>query len=89
MSNDQVEETDMLVQFLDDYDFRPPERPAATVAYKKGMTMTVRRVCGEQAIAAGKATEVVRNSASAPTVSVDDGEGTVSETTDGEGVENE
>lgn len=44
------------VRFLSDYDFRPPEAPRRIcIAYKAGMVQFVRRVCADEAIAAGKA----------------------------------
>jgi hypothetical protein len=46
------------VHFTADFAFVPPERPAVSVFYKAGTEMTVRRVCVERAIGAGKAFEV-------------------------------
>ncbi len=43
------------LKFSADFDFHPPERPVCTIAYKRGMVKFVRRVCGDQAIAAGRA----------------------------------
>ena len=49
----------MRVRFTDNFDFRPPERKGrTTIAYKRGMEKTVRRICGEEAIGKGKAFEV-------------------------------
>jgi hypothetical protein len=45
----------MWVLFLRNYPFRPPERRGVTVLYKSGMIKFVRRICGERAIAEGKA----------------------------------
>ena len=45
----------MRVEFTDNYIFTPPENRRSSVAYKKGWSGTVRQVCGELAIAAGKA----------------------------------
>lgn len=44
------------VRFLADFDYRP--RAGVTIAYKKGMELTVRRECAEQAIALKKAKEL-------------------------------
>jgi hypothetical protein len=46
----------MRVRFIEDFDYKPTSQ--STIAYKAGMEETVRRECGEQAIAAGKAKEV-------------------------------
>lgn len=46
----------MRVRFLDDYDFKPTR--ATTIAYRAGTEVTVRKLCGERAIAAGKAVEL-------------------------------
>ncbi len=43
----------MRVKFLEDFDYKPT--PQSTIGYKAGMALTVKRECGEQAIAAGKA----------------------------------
>ena len=45
-----------LVLFTADFDYKPTR--ACTIAYKAGMTMTVKRDCANQAISAGKAVEV-------------------------------
>lgn len=50
----------MWVRFLRDYRFRPPEKCGVTIAYKAGMVEFVRGVCGQQAIAEGKAVSAVR-----------------------------
>jgi hypothetical protein len=44
------------VRFTDDFDYRPTAM--RTIAYKKGMELTVKRECADQAIADGKATEL-------------------------------
>ncbi|WP_019279699.1 hypothetical protein [Rhizobium grahamii] len=46
----------MRVRFSHDFDYKPTLQ--ATIGYKAGMELTVKRECGEQAIAAGKAKEV-------------------------------
>lgn len=46
------------VEFTDDFDYRPSIAPRSLVAYKKGMTVTVRRECADQATAQGKAIEL-------------------------------
>ncbi|KSV72940.1 hypothetical protein N182_28865 [Sinorhizobium sp. GL2] len=46
----------MRVRFIQDFDYKPT--PQSTVGYKAGMEETVKRECGEQAIAAGKAVRV-------------------------------
>lgn len=47
------------VRFTKNFDFRPPERKGRfTIAYKAGWTGTVRRCCGDAAIAKGKAVEM-------------------------------
>lgn len=48
----------MRVRFLEDFDFKPVR--ATTIAYRAGMEMTVRKCCGEQAVAAGKAVELAK-----------------------------
>lgn len=47
----------MRVRFTSDFDYKPTKQ--TTVAYQAGMEMTVKRDCGEKAIAAGKAEEVL------------------------------
>lgn len=46
----------MRVRFTHDYDYKPTSQ--STIGYKAGMEETVKRECGEAAIAAGKAQEV-------------------------------
>lgn len=46
----------MRVRFTQDFDFKPTRQ--STIGYKAGMEETVKRACGEQAIAAGKAVEI-------------------------------
>lgn len=46
----------MRVRFKADFDYKPTSQ--STIGYKAGMLVTVKRECGEQAIAAGKAEEV-------------------------------
>lgn len=46
----------MRVRFTEDFDYRPT--PGCTIAYKVGMVETVKRDCGEAAVALGKAVEV-------------------------------
>lgn len=46
----------MYLRFLEDFDFKPTR--STTIAYKAGMELTVRRLCGEQAVALGKAVEL-------------------------------
>lgn len=46
----------MRVRFTHSFDYKPT--PQTTVGYLAGMEVTVKRECGEQAIAAGKAIEV-------------------------------
>lgn len=48
----------MRVRFTADYDYKPT--PQSTIGYKAGMVETVKRECGEQAIAAKKAILVDR-----------------------------
>lgn len=49
----------MRVRFLSRFDFVPPEKKGrVSIVYKAGMEMTVRRCCGEAAVAQGKAVEV-------------------------------
>lgn len=50
----------MKVRFTADFDYTPTARRQVTFAYKAGPdTITVKRECGEQAVAAGKAIEVL------------------------------
>lgn len=46
----------MRVRFIGDFDYKPTR--GVTIGYKAGMEQTVKRDCGEQAIAAKKAIEV-------------------------------
>lgn len=49
----------MKVRFIADFDYTPSGRRQVTIAYKASpATLTVKRECGEQAIAAGKAIEI-------------------------------
>lgn len=49
----------MRVKFLANHDFRPPERKGrTTIAYKAGWEGTVRRCCGDEAVAKGSAIEL-------------------------------
>jgi hypothetical protein len=48
----------MWVRFLDSFDFRPPEKRNVLIHYRPGYCGSVRRVCGEQAIAHGAAVEI-------------------------------
>lgn len=48
----------MRVRFTKDFDYKPTAQ--STIGYLAGMETTVKRECGEQAIAAGKAVEVER-----------------------------
>lgn len=43
------------VRFTADFDYRPPDAPRVLIAYKAGMSLTVKRDCAEKAVAAGKA----------------------------------
>lgn len=43
----------MWVEFLTDYDWRPPEKPNSHVAYKTGMIVFVRRQCGRTVLSRG------------------------------------
>lgn len=46
----------MRVEFTRDFDWSPPEkRGRIHIAFKRGMRLTVRRICAEAAIAAGAA----------------------------------
>ena len=48
----------MRVKFLADYDYTPSLERRTTIAYFAGQELTVKRECGEAAVAAGKAEEV-------------------------------
>jgi hypothetical protein len=49
----------MRVKFLERFVWSPPEHKGRTsIVYEADRTYTVRRPCGEEAIAAGKAEEV-------------------------------
>jgi len=41
------------ILFHRDFDWHPPERPRALIAFKAGRTYTVRQACAEAALAAG------------------------------------
>ncbi|KAK0350347.1 hypothetical protein LTR94_029390, partial [Friedmanniomyces endolithicus] len=43
----------MRIKFTRDYDYTPSGERRVTIAFKAGMTETVKRECGEAAIAAG------------------------------------
>lgn len=45
----------MWVRFIEDYDCTPELDRRRTVAFKRGMRVSVKRECGDAAIAAGKA----------------------------------
>lgn len=49
----------MKVRFVKDFDFKPT--PRVTVAYLAGMERTVKRSCGERAVALGRAVRIERN----------------------------
>lgn len=46
----------MRVKFIKDFDYKPTSQ--STIGYLAGMEETVKRECGEAAIAAGKAEEI-------------------------------
>lgn len=48
----------MRIKFIGDYDYTPSGERRVTIAYKAGMTLTVKREAGEAAIAAGAGVEV-------------------------------
>lgn len=48
----------MRVRFTRNFSYRPPERRGRTIAFKAGMEKTVKRHCGNAAVAAGRAIEV-------------------------------
>lgn len=50
----------MWLMFLEDYDFVPPERRTVCIAYKRGTTQFVRRICATLAIGQGKAVKTER-----------------------------
>lgn len=50
----------MRVRFLAAYTFVPPEKISVSVVYPAGHEGQVRRICGERAIAQGKAEEIDR-----------------------------
>jgi hypothetical protein len=45
----------MRVKFTADFDWK---QPGFTIAFKAGMVENVRRICGDEAIASGKAVQV-------------------------------
>ena len=49
----------MRVRFSADFDYKPTSQ--VTIGYRAGMVMTVKRSCGERAIAAGKAVSADTN----------------------------
>lgn len=51
-------ETDMRVRFLSDHDYTPSGERRTTFAYFAGQELTVKRECGEAAVALGKAVEI-------------------------------
>ncbi|RYE57626.1 MAG: hypothetical protein EOP20_07140 [Hyphomicrobiales bacterium] len=54
-----TKEDDMHVRFTANFDYTPSEDRRSTIAYKKGFEGSVRRECGEAAIAEKKAEEIV------------------------------
>ncbi len=48
----------MRVRFTSDFSYKPT--PQVTIDYRSGAEYTVKRACGEKAIAEGKAGEVSR-----------------------------
>lgn len=49
------------IAFTRDFDWSPPEKKGrVSIAYKSGMTLFVRRTCAEEAIAAGAAEPVTK-----------------------------
>nr|WP_313041044.1 hypothetical protein [Brevundimonas diminuta] len=48
----------MRIKFIKDYDYTPSGERRVTIAFKAGMTETVKREAGEAAIAAGAGVEV-------------------------------
>lgn len=53
----------MRVHFTRDYDYVPSGSPMTLIAYRAGTTATVKRECGEAAIAAGAAEDRAFNGA--------------------------
>lgn len=51
------------VKFTKDFDYKP--QPSVTIAYEGGREYTVRRECADQAIALGRAEEVLPHGSSA------------------------
>jgi hypothetical protein len=62
----------MRVKFTQDFDYKPTMQQ--TIGYKAGMEDTVKRECGEAAIAAGKAEEVKEHIRPAPKATTDGAE---------------
>lgn len=54
----KLENDAMHVRFLADYDYTPSADRRITIAYKAGQERSVRRECGEAAIALGRAEEI-------------------------------
>lgn len=52
-------ESDMNVKFVSSFDYTPSGESRVQIAYPEGWEGTVKRECGEAAIAAGRATETV------------------------------
>jgi hypothetical protein len=48
----------MRVRFTSSFDWTPPEDRRITLAFKAGAELTVRRECGKDAVAAGKAVDL-------------------------------
>lgn len=48
----------MRVHFLKDRNWTPPEQRGITIAYKKGMELTIKRDWGTQMVADGDAEEI-------------------------------
>ena len=65
----------MKVRFLRPFDYVPSGAPRVTVTYPAGLEMTVKRECGEAAVACGAAEEVAEFNGADPGAFDHDGDG--------------
>lgn len=63
----------MKVRFVRAFDYTPSLRRQVSIAYKAGWSGTVKRECGEAAVAAGAAVEINAEIKPAPEVRNDEG----------------
>lgn len=58
------------IEFLRDFDWRPPEGPRSVIAYKAGKRYFVRAACAAEALARGAAVPVAKAPAASAVSSI-------------------